>query len=78
MITLYGERGCVCVGGGGGVTSFLITHSYRCLQTKPLPLKSTSVTSCERNCFVSDDFKGDHSLNSSYLYIISAYVLLLF
>ena len=46
-------------GKGGGkegcdetliTSSFLITHSYRSLQTKPLLLTNTSVTSCERKC----------------------------
>ena len=58
MITLDGAgRG----GGGGGegkegcdetliTSSFLITNSYRSLQTKPLLLTNTSVTSCERKC----------------------------
>ena len=60
MITLDGAGR----GGGGRVrgegkegcdetlitSSFLITHSYRSLQTKPLLLTNTSVTSCERKC----------------------------
>ena len=82
MITLDGGRGGRVRGWGGDETlitsSFLITHSYRSLQTKPLLLKNTSVTSCKRNCFVSDDFNEDTSLNSAYLHILSAYVLLLF
>ena len=71
-------------GGGGGVwrdPDYIIFLNHTFLpqfQTKPLLLKSTSVKSCERNCFVSDDFKGDIFFSSLYLYILSVYVLLLF
>lgn len=86
MITLDWEGGGGRVRGEGKgdcdetliTSSFLITHSYRSFQTKPLLLKSTSVTSCERNCFASDDFKGDTYLNPSYLYLLSAYVCYFF